>query len=172
MEEKNHKNLTFFGSFGERLRKLRKDKKLSQKDLAEKLGYKRSASVSYIENNRTPPDNEVLAKIAEVLNADLHWLITGKVSLATKELELKAATRLAPYIEAVLADLFKQLKHQQAVHDELIKDLTSAKPGTCKKLDDVEENMAKIVKTIENTTDDLKWMNQCFQRQRPKEKKT
>lgn len=85
MEAKNKKNTTEDSSgdssFGARLRKLRKNKGLSQTDFAKKIGYRRSGSISNIENNKTPPDIHVLIKIAKILDIDLHWLITGNRGL-------------------------------------------------------------------------------------------
>jgi transcriptional regulator with XRE-family HTH domain len=67
-------------AFGERLRFLREKAGLSQTALAEKLGYKRSNSVSNLEKGKSPPDLKTLQKIASFFNTNLHWLITGKMS--------------------------------------------------------------------------------------------
>jgi transcriptional regulator with XRE-family HTH domain len=67
-------------AFGERLRFLREKAGLSQTALAEKLGYKRSNSVSNLETGKSPPDLKTLQKIASFFNTNLHWLITGKPS--------------------------------------------------------------------------------------------
>jgi len=67
-------------AFGERLRYLREKAGLSQIALAQKLGYKRSSSVSNLETGKSPPDIQILQKIASCFNANLHWLITGKMS--------------------------------------------------------------------------------------------
>jgi len=67
-------------AFGERLRYLREKAGLSQTDLAKKLGYKRSSSISNLETGKSPPDLQILQKIASCFNTNLHWLITGKPS--------------------------------------------------------------------------------------------
>jgi transcriptional regulator with XRE-family HTH domain len=67
-------------AFGERLRFLREKAGLSQDALAQKLGYKRSSSVSNLETGKSPPDIQILQNIASCFNANLHWLITGKPS--------------------------------------------------------------------------------------------
>ena len=111
MEEKNVKNFTENSSFGSRLRKLRKDKGLSQEELAKKIGYKRSGSISNIESDKTPPDILTLAKLTDVLSADLHWLITGQPSpRESAEIEnyKKAVRRLMPYAEFFLSNLLRK----------------------------------------------------------------
>ena len=80
MQEKNENNFTPCETFGQRLRKLRIAKGLSQAQFASLVGYKRSGSISNIENDKTPPDIATLLKITECLSANLHWLITGKPS--------------------------------------------------------------------------------------------
>lgn len=67
-----------YNNFGDRLCLLRKQKGLSQKELADILGYKHHASISSIESNKTSPDITSLQKIAETFDVDLHWLITGR----------------------------------------------------------------------------------------------
>lgn len=81
MQTENTKISESFPGWGDRLRQARKDKGVSQADLARAVGYKRETSISEIENGRvqTAP-LPVLAKIAEVLDVDLHWLITGQRS--------------------------------------------------------------------------------------------
>lgn len=68
----------FLIDFGDRLSNLRKSKGLSQKQLADLLGYKQPASISGIESGKTPTDIIALVKIADALQVDLHWLITGE----------------------------------------------------------------------------------------------
>ncbi len=80
MQDINRENSTKDENFGERLHKLRTAKGLSQSELAALIGYKRSGSISNIEKNKTSPDTKTLSRIAECLNANLHWLIIGKLS--------------------------------------------------------------------------------------------
>jgi transcriptional regulator with XRE-family HTH domain len=67
-------------AFGERLHFLREKAGLSQAVLAQKLGYKRSSSISNLETGKSPPDLQIFQKITSCFNANLHWLITGKPS--------------------------------------------------------------------------------------------
>lgn len=64
-------------TFGERLYQLRKEKNLSQEDLAERLGISRQ-SVSRWENGTASPDFEKTAQIAEIFSVSTDYLICGK----------------------------------------------------------------------------------------------
>jgi len=66
--------------FGDRLRFLRQKAGLTQAELAQKLGYKRSGSLSNLEAENTPADIYVLTRLAHIFGANLHWLITGQPS--------------------------------------------------------------------------------------------
>jgi transcriptional regulator with XRE-family HTH domain len=66
--------------FGERLRYLREKAGFNQTALAKELGYKRSNSISNLETGKSPPDLQILQKIASFFNVNLHWLITGNPS--------------------------------------------------------------------------------------------
>lgn len=59
--------------FSERLKTLRKEKKLTQKELAEQIGIKRN-SYSDWENNKTSPSFENLVKLADLFEVSLDWL--------------------------------------------------------------------------------------------------
>ena len=66
--------------FAENLKELRKERGLSQEDLAELLDVSRQA-VSKWENDLTAPDTLNLIRIADVLDTDVEYLTTGKHSL-------------------------------------------------------------------------------------------
>jgi len=63
-------------SFGERLKKARIDKGLSQKELADMLGVKQ-ATITRYEKNINFPSQLVLKNIAEKFKIDISSLITG-----------------------------------------------------------------------------------------------
>lgn len=62
--------------FSERLKELRKDMHLTQKELAEKLGLSPGAIGLYEQNRRTP-DIDLLNKIASIFDVSIDYL-TGK----------------------------------------------------------------------------------------------
>ena len=100
-------------SFGERLSNLRKSKGLNQKQLADLLGYKQPASVSGIEAGKTPIDIIALVKIADALQVDLHWLITGQNYDPQKRLVAR------------FKDTYSQLQQEHDAALEIVKQLES-----------------------------------------------
>lgn len=61
-------------NLGEQLRSLRRENKLSQKDLAQKLGCTKS-SISMYENNRRRPSIEMLIELAKIYRIDMNQLL-------------------------------------------------------------------------------------------------
>lgn len=61
-------------SFGERLKKARKAKKLTQADLAAHLD-RDFTSISKWENNKAEPDRETLIRLSEILEVKMDWLM-------------------------------------------------------------------------------------------------
>lgn len=64
-------------SIGARIAELRKNKQLSQGQLADLLGISRQA-VSKWENDQTSPDTLNLIRMADVLDTEIEYLATGK----------------------------------------------------------------------------------------------
>ena len=64
-------------TFSKRLARVRKEKGMTQSDVAEKLGVSFQA-VSSWERGETSPEVEKLAEIAAVYHVSLDWLLTGK----------------------------------------------------------------------------------------------
>ncbi len=63
-------------SIGERITDLRKEKMLSQGQLADQLGVSRQA-VSKWENDQTSPDTLNLIKLCDILDTEVEYLATG-----------------------------------------------------------------------------------------------
>ena len=59
--------------FSERLKTLRKEKKLTQKELAEQIGIKQN-SYSDWETGKNEPSLENLIKLADLLEVSIDWL--------------------------------------------------------------------------------------------------
>lgn len=60
--------------FGDRLKKLREEKNMYQKDLANILGVSAGAIGMY-ENNKRTPDFDILKKIADVFDVTIDYLL-------------------------------------------------------------------------------------------------
>ncbi len=58
---------------GKRIRELRKAKKLTQEDLAEKVGI-RTPNISYFETGKFSPAIETLPKLADALGVEIYEL--------------------------------------------------------------------------------------------------
>lgn len=63
---------------GETIRTLRKEKRMSQADLAEALGTVGKAAVSSWEVGRSAPDAETLDRIAEIFSTPVDQFYTGE----------------------------------------------------------------------------------------------
>jgi transcriptional regulator with XRE-family HTH domain len=74
-------------TFGERLRKFRKENKLRQSDLAAVMGFTANTIVSRFERGEAFPSADKLANLARKYPVDLHWLITGEDSPGQQEAE-------------------------------------------------------------------------------------
>jgi len=61
-------------TFGMRLRQLRQEKKLRQRDLAKKLGITESA-YGYYEQGRREPSYETLQQLADFFDVSVDWLL-------------------------------------------------------------------------------------------------
>ncbi len=131
MKKNNAKSI----NFGERLKQVRKDKGLSQSELAEKMGYKQSATISNLEINKSTPDINTLKKLSEILEVDLHWLITGDIY---REYKLKFM-QLYSYINKEIGDLSQQNHRLAAEIAEIEKN-----PGTDKAVDEDIINMKSV----------------------------
>jgi len=85
------------GSF---LRELRKEKKLTQEQLAEKFGVS-SRSVSRWENGNTMPELGILVELADYYEVDIKEIINGERQSEIMEKEEKETLRkVADYAEA------------------------------------------------------------------------
>lgn len=63
-------------SVGERIKKRRKEMQLTQTDIFQLCGI-HSGALSRIENGTSVPSAILFYKIAQVLDCDMHWLLTG-----------------------------------------------------------------------------------------------
>lgn len=116
-------------SFGERLSKSRKLKELSQSDLAKEMGFSGNTLISRFEKNQTLPNFEHLQKLQEILNVDLHWLITGQ--------QYDPNTRLVKQFQATYEGLLKE--HNAA--EKVVEDLEAQKAAGKKLTHDQEQQL-------------------------------
>lgn len=79
-------------SIGERITALRKERSISQAQLAAMLDVTRQA-VSKWENDQTTPDTIKLIQLADVLDTDVEYLATGNHSVLKAEPEVITITK-------------------------------------------------------------------------------
>ena len=109
-------------TFGSRLKQVRKDRKLRQRDLAESLGVAQTTIANYEQGTRFP-DEGVLWRIAEILDVSLDFLL-GRADTPTgmtKEpgTSLHPPAELSPLAQSYLTALLEQDRHgAAAVLDE------------------------------------------------------
>lgn len=73
-------------TLGQRLKKLRNDKKWTLKEVAEKLNLSGHSTYSNWEYGRTEPDVEMLKAISKLFDVNIEYLIYGtKEHIATNE---------------------------------------------------------------------------------------
>ena len=91
-------------NFGEQLKKLRKEKHLTQEQVAAELHISRQA-VSNWENNKNLPDIEVIIEISKVFHLSLDQLILGdknESNMASKLIKDGSDTRRAKFNLAIV----------------------------------------------------------------------
>ena len=96
-------------SIGERIAALRKEKQLSQLQLAERLDISRQA-VSKWEKDFSSPDTLNLIKLADILDTDVEYLATGR----------KAPTSLPPAPKVVVLEKVVEVEKVKVVEKESI----------------------------------------------------
>ncbi len=77
-------------SLGVRLKELRKNLNLTQKELAQKAGLKTTAIISY-ENNQREPTGRALASLEKVLNVSGSYLFGEELNLSYYDEEIMSA---------------------------------------------------------------------------------
>lgn len=77
--------------FGARLKKLRTDRKLSQRELAEKFNISQSA-IAYYESGKKEPNHEMLQKLADFFGVSLDYLLARSDNSVIDSVENLAAS--------------------------------------------------------------------------------
>ena len=86
-------------NFGEKLRKLRREKDWSQTQLAQKIGTHRRL-VSRYENDATTPSTETLQKIAQVFGVTTDFLLAENATKNLANINVKDK-ELLEYVEEI-----------------------------------------------------------------------
>lgn len=94
--------------FGEKLRKLRIEKGLTQEEVSKKIGVTRRTYVSYEQDGRYPRKREIYALLAEVLGCAVNYLMTEDEEFITQASEQYGSRgkRQAEELVAELSGMF------------------------------------------------------------------
>lgn len=96
-------------SIGERISELRKERNLSQIQLAEALEVSRQA-VSKWENDQAAPDSMKMIRLAEVLDTDIEYLSTGRRNFARRPpVVLKTVETVEKVIEKPVVQVIEKI---------------------------------------------------------------
>lgn len=96
-------------SIGIRIRKLRKDKKLTQKDLAKILGISDAAIVHW-EKDVNIPKLEHLNILAPTLNTTIDYIMYGKSDTSDRVVDFRPITRMLPVLTYVQCGLMTNVR--------------------------------------------------------------
>ena len=69
---------------GEKIKKLRKENKMSQEELAEKLGVSRQ-SISLWETGKTQPSLDIITMLASLFETSIDMLVGNDIKVEAKE---------------------------------------------------------------------------------------
>lgn len=125
---------------GERLRRRRKECKLSQQQVADQLNLAKS-TISQYESNTNEPDADTLARLARIYHVSIDWLVTGDSSEGDQQrdfasidpdiqeqlLRIQEKSKLA-HIQGALprsssqTSLKKHLETYETILDEIIRE--------------------------------------------------
>jgi len=101
-------NVPQSGTFGNRLHTLRIKKQLSRRYVADQIGLSTTTQLSHYENNDGFPTIPHLIKLAAVLDADIHWLLTGECA-PTTQINIQLARSLNCSASEVLKNIDSNL---------------------------------------------------------------
>lgn len=92
-------------SVGERIKQLRKLKKITQQELANKAGLS-NMTIYHIEKGNKQPSADTLAKIADVLNVSVDFLM-GKSQISEKTIDSYVASSESDILEQLINKIEK-----------------------------------------------------------------
>ncbi|PNY18218.1 MULTISPECIES: helix-turn-helix domain-containing protein [Streptococcus] len=116
--------------FPERLKKLRKEKRLTQKELGERLGVKQNTFTNW-ENGKREPNLSIILKLAEILETSTDYLLgytilskdVPVVSLSEidiKNIENLSMLELGMLKIAIVIEVAETQKHTNEIVESLI----------------------------------------------------
>ncbi len=90
--------------FGEKLRKLRAEKNVSQEEIAKEIGVSRRTYIGYEQDGRYPKKREIYSSLAAYFNVDTNYLLTEDEEFISEASE-KYGSRGKRQAEELVAEL-------------------------------------------------------------------
>ena len=136
-------------NFSERLKNLRKEKKLSQKKLAQEVKVTR-ATIGYYENRKRKPDLEKLIKLADFFDVSIDFL-AGKSNQQKGEEQIKNEIEISDPIKQKLINSNLSLQKLDSIlnNTDLIQFINSYCELGNKKAKKVSSIVKEIIDIIE-----------------------
>jgi transcriptional regulator with XRE-family HTH domain len=104
--------------YGNRIAQLRDEKRLTQEELAQKIGINRAA-LSHYENNRREPDYETLQRISNFFHVTTDYLMGGTQDSAISDPEVLQFVNSLELSDQALLDKFSlTIDGRKLTHDE------------------------------------------------------
>jgi transcriptional regulator with XRE-family HTH domain len=119
-------------TFGTRLKQARTQKKLTQNEVADKLGIDYT-TISKYENNKSQPDNEILRELADMYEVSLDWLILGQLKSGSHSNKIYVNGVMEPLTDEEARHLLDSLEMFRLLKAKRLKDFNNAnqeKPNT------------------------------------------
>lgn len=127
--------MTQFGkTVGERIKLARQGKRYNQQNLAEKLGVKTSTVGGY-EIGRSNPSLEVLARISDICEVSIDWLVKGQENIEKHHLNGHSIDNGAFGSEVELKLLKAQLEKAEKLNEEYLQIIRNFSQGKDKVID-------------------------------------
>lgn len=115
-------------NFGEKVKKLRLEKEMTQSDLAKKAGVSLRTIISYEKGERYPKKREVYSKLSAIFDVDTNYLLTENEEFIT-EAASQYGTRgkqQAEHLVSQISGLFAGGELSQADKDVVMQALQEA----------------------------------------------
>ena len=109
-------------TIGERIKEKRKELKLSQRDLAKKIGYADHSTITKIEAGKVDLPQSKVVQFAEVLGVSVAYLMNWEeeIEIAPEEM---AERHFQIIMDADIAEMFDDFKLLDEAQRKIVKDL-------------------------------------------------
>ena len=101
-------------SIGAKIKEAREQSGMSQKDLAEKIGFSSATAISLMESGDRKTSAEVLDKIADVLQMDINYFLNKETQEPNFEMALRADKNLSKLSQERILEFVDFIKSKES----------------------------------------------------------